>query len=139
LFPDYLTVEYWENVSDTAKDFVRTCLTIDPTKRPTAEEMLKHKWLADTEPHYVEDKEGNMTNLLPHIQKAFDARKTCKSLGFICPYVDSLIGHDSPQGGLLDDGDEAHVHVGFTVVPTGPASWRQHCSIQGRVRKGASK
>ena len=40
--------------------------------------MLKHKWLADSEPHYVEDKEGKMTNLLPHIQKAFDAKKTCK-------------------------------------------------------------
>lgn len=70
--------EYWENVSETAKSFVRSCLTIDPTARPTAEEMLKHKWLADSEPHYVEDKEGKMTNLLPQIQKAFDARKTCK-------------------------------------------------------------
>ena len=72
------TEEYWENVTETAKDFVRTCLTIDPTKRPTAEEMLDHKWLSDSQPHFVEDKEGNMTNLLPHIQRAFDARKTCK-------------------------------------------------------------
>ena len=74
----FLAEEYWENVSETAKSFVRTCLTIDPHQRPSAEEMLKHKWLSDEEPHYVEDKEGNMTNLLPHIQKAFDARKTCK-------------------------------------------------------------
>ncbi|KAJ3502858.1 hypothetical protein NMY22_g18443 [Coprinellus aureogranulatus] len=35
--------EYWQNVSETAKDFVRTCLTVDPTKRPTAGEALKHK------------------------------------------------------------------------------------------------
>lgn len=72
-----LPEEYWINVSDTAKDFVKTCLTIDPNSRPTADEALHHKWLADTEPHFVQDSDGNMTNLLPQIQKAFDARKTC--------------------------------------------------------------
>ena len=70
--------EYWENVSETAKDFVRECLTIDPASRPTAEQALQHKWLASSEPHFVTDASGNMTNLLPHIQKAFDARKTCE-------------------------------------------------------------
>lgn len=35
--------EYWQNVSETAKDFVRTCLTVDPTLRPTAAEALRHK------------------------------------------------------------------------------------------------
>ena len=73
------TEEYWANVSETAKDFVRECLTIDPTSRPTAEEALRHKWLASTEPHGVQDESGNMTNLLPQIQKGFDARKTCTS------------------------------------------------------------
>lgn len=34
--------EYWANVSDTAKGFVRTCLTVDPTKRPTAADALQH-------------------------------------------------------------------------------------------------
>ena len=72
--------EYWANVSDTAKDFVRECLTIDPTSRPTAAEALKHKWLASEEPHFVPDPEspsGRPTNLLPNIRKAFDAKKTC--------------------------------------------------------------
>jgi serine/threonine protein kinase len=35
--------EYWANVSDTARDFVRACLTIDPERRPTAAECLDHK------------------------------------------------------------------------------------------------
>lgn len=35
--------EYWVNVSETAKDFVRECLTIDPTSRPTAVQALNHK------------------------------------------------------------------------------------------------
>jgi serine/threonine protein kinase len=36
-------VEYWSNVSETAKDFVRTCLTVDPDERPTAAQALHHK------------------------------------------------------------------------------------------------
>ena len=35
--------EYWANVSETAKDFVTECLTIDPASRPTAAEALNHK------------------------------------------------------------------------------------------------
>ena len=35
--------EYWQNVSATAKDFVRTCLTLNPTQRPTATDALQHK------------------------------------------------------------------------------------------------
>ena len=35
--------DYWQNVSSTAKDFVKTCLTIDPAKRPTAAVLLQHK------------------------------------------------------------------------------------------------
>ena len=35
--------EYWQNVSETAKSFVRTCLTVDPRHRPTAVEALGHK------------------------------------------------------------------------------------------------
>ena len=37
--------EYWDNISDTARSFVTACLTVDPAKRPTAEEALAHKWV----------------------------------------------------------------------------------------------
>ena len=75
------TEEYWANVSQTAKDFVSTCLTVDPTQRPTATEALKHPWLADEKPHYVPDPSsstGGPTDLLPHIQKRLDARTRCE-------------------------------------------------------------
>lgn len=92
--------EYWVNVSDTAKDFIRECLTLDPGKRPTADEMLEHKvrcvrhwsalgnadyialkWLADEEPHFVPDpKSGKPADLLPHVKKAFNAKQLCTSL-----------------------------------------------------------
>jgi len=55
-------VGYWENVSETAKDFIKRCLTINPAKRPTAQDMLEHKWL-----------------LLPQVRKNFDAKKTCEA------------------------------------------------------------
>ena len=74
--------EYWANVSATAKDFVRECLTIDPGSRPTAEEALRHRWLADAEPHGVQDASGNMANLLPQMKRAFDARRTFRKAVF---------------------------------------------------------
>ncbi|KAG6837141.1 hypothetical protein H0H93_014046 [Arthromyces matolae] len=73
--------EYWGNVSDTAKDFVRTCLTMDANKRPTAEQMLEHEWLADEKPHYVTDSNGAPADLLPHVKKAFDAKQLWRKAG----------------------------------------------------------
>lgn len=74
--------EYWQNVSETAKSFVRACLTIDQHKRPTASEALKHPWLASAKPHFVVDPQsstGQPADLLPQMQKAFNAKKTCES------------------------------------------------------------
>jgi calcium/calmodulin-dependent protein kinase I len=74
-----LTDEYWSIVSETARNFVSTCLTVDPEKRPTAAQMLEHEWLTSEVPHFVENETGEPRNLLPHVRKAFDARKTCTS------------------------------------------------------------
>ncbi|KAI5117907.1 hypothetical protein M0805_003601 [Coniferiporia weirii] len=71
--------EYWENVSETARDFVRLCLTVDPAVRPTAKEALEHRWLASETPHFVADPNspnGGPRDLLPSIRKGFNARKT---------------------------------------------------------------
>ncbi|EAU84121.2 CAMK/CAMK1 protein kinase [Coprinopsis cinerea okayama7 len=75
--------EYWENVSETAKDFVRTCLTIDPNKRPTATEALAHKWLADKEPHFVANPaDGTPADLLPNVKRAFNAKRAWKKAAY---------------------------------------------------------
>jgi serine/threonine protein kinase len=73
--------EYWQNVSETAKDFVRTCLTVDPLKRPTAAEALKHKWLADEQPHFVEQ-DGRPADLLPNVKRAFNAKAAWRKAAF---------------------------------------------------------
>ena len=89
------TEEYWANVSETARDFVRECLTIDPTSRPTAAEALRHPWLAAEKPYFVPDPEspsGRPTDLLPHIQRAFDAKKTCAYFWFLPRGVFVVLG-----------------------------------------------
>jgi len=74
--------EYWSNVSETARNFVSTCLTVDPNARPTAEQMLQHSWLTAEIPHFVEAENGEPTNLLPHVRKAFNARRTFRKAVF---------------------------------------------------------
>ncbi|KII91659.1 hypothetical protein PLICRDRAFT_38475 [Plicaturopsis crispa FD-325 SS-3] len=97
--------EYWANVSDTARDFVKECLTIDPASRPTAAEALQHKWLADTTPHFVPDPKNpsGQTDLLPHIQKAFDARKTFRKavLGMMAMKRMSTLASFGPHASSL--------------------------------------
>jgi calcium/calmodulin-dependent protein kinase I len=37
--------EYWDAVSDDAKDFIRCLLNVHPKKRLTATQALEHKWM----------------------------------------------------------------------------------------------
>ncbi|KAK7042206.1 Pkinase-domain-containing protein [Favolaschia claudopus] len=64
----------WAPVSMTARDFVRACLTMDPARRPTAEQALKHAWLSSKTPCFVPalfDPNGGPTDLLPHLKEVF--------------------------------------------------------------------
>lgn len=77
----FAPAEYWAGVSDTAKMFVRACLTVDPINRPTAADLLSHPWLKSEDAPFVQDPEkpsGESVNLLPNVKKAFDAKKTCE-------------------------------------------------------------
>lgn len=63
---------YWKAISPEAKDFITQMLNPNPEKRPTAEELLKHPWMAD-------EKAANSTeNLLPNIRAGFNARAKLK-------------------------------------------------------------
>ncbi|RIA89801.1 kinase-like domain-containing protein [Glomus cerebriforme] len=59
---------FWRNVSDDAKDFIRALLSLDPSKRPSAEEALKHKWIVGDVAKDVD--------LLGDFIENFNARKT---------------------------------------------------------------
>jgi len=61
---------FWKNVSEDAKDFIRALLTLDPSKRLTAEAALKHKWIVG---------DGAMdVDLLEDFKENFNARSTFK-------------------------------------------------------------
>ncbi|KDR73188.1 hypothetical protein GALMADRAFT_251774 [Galerina marginata CBS 339.88] len=46
---------YWKNVSDEAKDLIRSLLNPDSSKRPTASEALNSPWLTTHEPSVEHD------------------------------------------------------------------------------------
>lgn len=66
-------VEYWRGVSEHAKDFIRQCLTIDPNRRMTAHDALRHPFVAGNVSN-GNSHEGQ--NLLPTVKKNFNARRT---------------------------------------------------------------
>lgn len=37
--------DIWKGISEEAKDFIQQCCHVEPKKRPTAEQALKHPWL----------------------------------------------------------------------------------------------
>ncbi|SCV03818.1 LAMI_0H11210g1_1 [Lachancea mirantina] len=58
---------YWDNVSKEAQEFILRALTIHPSKRPTASDLLNDKWITS--------KMKKTDDLLPGIRKEFNARK----------------------------------------------------------------
>lgn len=68
----FTPIEYWRGVSDVAREFIKACLTIDPTARMTAHQALQHPWVAQDPTSPV----GNAADLLPTVKKNFNARRT---------------------------------------------------------------
>ena len=66
--------EYWRGVSDTARDFIRRCLTVDQGQRITAHQALSHAWIAP--PSDAAGARGSGADLLPVVRKNFNARRT---------------------------------------------------------------
>ncbi len=72
----FTPVEYWRNVSDNARDFIRRCLTVDPRNRMTAHLALQHPWIKPMDPTSPEKPNGDGQDLLPTVKKNFNARRT---------------------------------------------------------------
>ncbi|KIV90156.1 hypothetical protein, variant [Exophiala mesophila] len=72
----FTPVEYWRNVSEPARDFIRRCLTIDPRARMTAHQALQHPWIRADDPVSPEKTAGEGQDLLPTVKKNFNARRT---------------------------------------------------------------
>ncbi|KAI5289854.1 hypothetical protein KEM54_003073 [Ascosphaera aggregata] len=69
--------EYWRNVSNVGREFIKGCLTVDPQKRMTAHEALNHPWITPSNEETIEipsRKHGE--DLLPTVKRNFNARRT---------------------------------------------------------------
>ena len=82
----YTPEEHWNGISQTAKDFIDSCLTIDPNARLTANQALNHPWIKEEEDMDLdmagrapdaaaeEKRRGSGVDLLPTVRKNFNAR-----------------------------------------------------------------
>lgn len=68
----FTPLEYWRNVSQAARKFIQSCLTVDPTARITAHDALQHPWITGPEAGGSKMDE----DLLPSVKKNFNARRT---------------------------------------------------------------
>ncbi|THG99425.1 hypothetical protein EW026_g2922 [Hermanssonia centrifuga] len=56
---------YWKNISQEAKDFILALLNPDPTKRLTADEAIRHRWLTSHQASTEHDLTGLRDNFNP--------------------------------------------------------------------------
>jgi calcium-dependent protein kinase len=68
----------WATISESAKDFISTLLTLDQNKRPSAEQALKHPWIVEANKLSLESVSSDMAmNALTNLQ-SFNANSKLK-------------------------------------------------------------
>lgn len=60
--------QYWSGISQYAKDFIESCLIVNPHNRPTAKKLLSHSWITTNSENY------GTADLAPQLRK-FNAKK----------------------------------------------------------------
>ncbi|KAK4232018.1 putative calcium calmodulin-dependent protein kinase [Podospora fimiseda] len=110
----FTPLEYWRGVSESAKDFIRRCLTIDPAKRMTAHEALQHPfvagWMARQQMMGGNGEKGLQeadkgANLLPNVKKNFNARRTLHAAIDTVRAINKLReGGNAGGGGYMNGG-----------------------------------
>jgi serine/threonine protein kinase len=118
----FTPVEYWRGVSESARDFIRRCLTIDQSQRITAHQALSHPFVAG---EVKKDGDGKGNDLLPTVKKNFNARRTLHAAIDTVRAINKLregqhgmmdgaVSRDPPEG--IKPFDE---NVGPPPAPTG--------------------
>jgi len=88
----------WNTVSEEAKDLVRNLLVVDPAKRLTAEQALRHPWIAKRDglqaaTHAVD---GTVVDALCKFARASKFRRACMSvMAWSLSYEDRLSVRDA--------------------------------------------
>ncbi|EHL01397.1 putative Calcium/calmodulin-dependent protein kinase type I [Glarea lozoyensis 74030] len=110
----FTPIEYWRGVSLQAREFIKRCLTIDPTQRMTAHEALSHPFVAGL----TTGREGNTekgSDLLPVIKKNFNARRTLHAAIDTVRAINKL---REGYGGMMDGVTSENPAAGAAPLPS---------------------
>ena len=100
--------EFWIDVSEKAKGFIRSCLTVDPEKRWTVKQCLAHPWLS------FDQAVEREADLLPTVRSNFNARRQSFTEGSQANSrkfhvaVDAIKAINIMRSGLSSNGALAH-------------------------------
>lgn len=85
---------WWQNISDGAKDLVTKLLTLEPAKRATPDDVLKHPWISNDQSTVpLQNIKG-----LQLLQAKLKLRKGIKSIIAINRFVDALENANRKRG-----------------------------------------
>jgi len=84
---------YWDPVSETAKDFIRAMLIVDPAKRPDCDALLQHPWIkAKAEAAAAAGKLNTVSELGASNKKMVQLKKLFQSAHFSTELLESARG-----------------------------------------------
>ncbi|KAI9680829.1 MAG: hypothetical protein M1817_004269 [Caeruleum heppii] len=107
----FTPIEYWRGISDPARQFIRRCLTVDPSKRMTTHEALLHPFVAG-------EKQTSEADLLPTVKKNFNARRTLHTAIDTIRAINKL-----REGGAMMDG----------IMSTDPSQRRNENAVSAQA------
>ncbi|KZV92104.1 hypothetical protein EXIGLDRAFT_749828 [Exidia glandulosa HHB12029] len=99
-------------LSELGIDFIQQCLTIDPMKRPTAEELMNHQWLVDFREalrEYEEENEAGAPDSAAAIASSteFDGAQVARQAAILHEKEVALMRAPSPTMSDLDSPPES--------------------------------
>ncbi len=132
LIADYsfTPLEYWRGVSLSAREFIKKCLTIDPTARLTAHEALMHSFVSELRTSSDGDTSPN-PDLLPVIKKNFNARRTLHAAIDTIRAINKL--REGGAQGMVDGGAVSADPAPKSAPPEGGRNiWGERMEIDSR-------
>ncbi|ORX71581.1 Pkinase-domain-containing protein [Linderina pennispora] len=116
---------YWWGISAEAKDFIRRCLSPNQHERMTAEQALKHPWLAGAS--------VSTRDLLPDVIENFNAKKTLRRAVMKIQAVNRLRKLSHSSSNSSDDAPPADLaqRISDPVAPAQqsiPGGWNSQLS-----------
>lgn len=128
--------KYWTSVSPEAIDFVKRCLTLDPSKRHTADEAMQHPWFnTSMERSDARDlSAGLRENYRAKWRTAINAVRATHKLNLVAESAQAPDAPRDPPSPLFSDEDEP---MPADVRADAAASPQETPSERGHMRNGS--